>query len=97
MPAYLIARITVHDGAAFERYRALVSPIIDKHGGHYLVRGGAMEVVEGTAPPRLVVVEFPTMAAAQAFYHGPDYAPVLAMRLSCTTSEVVLAEGLSPI
>ncbi len=94
MPAYLIAHITVHDPSVFEQYRAQVSPIITKHGGRYLARGGAIEVVEGHAAPRLVVVEFPDMAAAQGFYRGPDYAPALALRLSCSTSDIVIAEGV---
>lgn len=94
MPAYLIAHITVHDQAVFNQYRALVSPIITKYGGRYLARGGAMEVVEGSAAPRLVVVEFPDMTAAHGFYHGAEYAWALALRKSCSTSDIVIAEGL---
>ncbi len=94
MPAYLIAHITVHDPAVFAQYRDLVTPIITQHGGRYVVRGGAIEVVEGSAPPRLVVVEFPDLATARAFYHGAEYAPALALRKSCSSSDIVIAEGL---
>ena len=95
MPAYLVARIAVRDEAAFARYRAAVPAVIAAHGGRYLVRGGAVDVKEGPPPPgRLVVVEFPDMAAARAFYHGPEYAPLLRMRMDSTESEVVLVEGV---
>lgn len=97
MAAYLVARLDVHDEAGFAEYRAQVSPIIAAHGGRYLVRGGAMEVVEGAAPPaRLVVVEFPDMAAARAFYGSEEYAPVLRLREGSARSEVVLVEGAGP-
>ena len=93
-PAYLIARMDVQDLAGFDDYRAAVTPVIAQFGGRYLVRGGAMEVMEGPQPPgRIVVVEFPDLAAAHAFYHSPEYAPALRMRLDSTVSELVLVEG----
>ena len=95
MPAYLLARIEVRDAAGFDAYREAVVPVIAAYGGRYLVRGGALEVKEGAPPPgRLVVVEFPDMAAAQAFYGSAEYAPVLKLRLNSTASEVVLVEGV---
>jgi uncharacterized protein (DUF1330 family) len=97
MPAYLIANIEVTDPAGFERYRAEVPPVIAAHGGRYLVRGGAQEHVEGAMPlKRLVILEFPSMAAACGFYDSADYAPLLKMRLDSTNSEVVLVEGYAP-
>ena len=97
MPAYLVARIEVRDAAGFDAYREAVTPVIAAFGGRYLVRGGAMDVLEGPVPPgRLVVVEFPTMDAARAFYGSADYAPVLKLRVDSTVSEVVLVEGVGP-
>jgi uncharacterized protein (DUF1330 family) len=96
MPAYLIANITVTDAAGFEAYRAAVPAVIARFGGRYLVRGGAIDVKEGTPGlNRLVILEFPDMATARAFYDSPDYAPLLAMRLASTTGSVVLAEGMA--
>lgn len=97
MPAYIIVNIEVTDPAGFERYRAAVPPVIAAHGGRYLVRGGDLHVVEG-APDwkRLVVLEFPSLAAARAFYASADYAPLLALRLATTNSEMVMVEGLPP-
>jgi uncharacterized protein (DUF1330 family) len=96
MAAYLIANITVQDAARFEAYRAAVPAVIARFGGCYLVRGGAIEAKEG-APglDRLVILEFPDMAAARAFYDSADYAPLLAMRLACSTGSLALVEGLA--
>jgi uncharacterized protein (DUF1330 family) len=96
MPAYLIANITVRDAAGFEAYRAAVPAVIARFGGRYLVRGGTIEAKEG-APglDRLVILEFPDMMAARAFYDSAEYAPLLAMRLASTAGSVALVEGLA--
>ena len=97
MPAYLVAHVEVHDPAGFAEYRNRVAPVIEAYGGRYLVRGGALETVEGAGQRRrLVIVEFPSMDAARGFYHGPEYAPVLQLRLDSAASEVVLVEGWTP-
>jgi uncharacterized protein (DUF1330 family) len=96
MAAYLIANITVTDPARFEAYRAAVPAVIARFGGRYLVRGGAVEVKEGMPGlNRVVVLEFPDMAAARTFYHSADYAPLIAMRLGATTGSVALVEGIA--
>jgi uncharacterized protein (DUF1330 family) len=97
MPAYLVAHIEVHDPVQFEEYRTRVVPVIEAFGGRYLVRGGALETLEGVEQRRrLVVIEFPSMDAARGFYRSSDYAPVLQRRLDSATSDIVLVEGWMP-
>jgi uncharacterized protein (DUF1330 family) len=97
MPAYLIANIEVTDREGFERYRQAVPAVIAAHGGRYIVRGGDKRVLEGNLPlHRLVILEFPSMQAAQGFYDSPDYAPLLALRLASTKGDAVLVEGYAP-
>jgi uncharacterized protein (DUF1330 family) len=97
MAGYLVANITITDPVAFERYRVAVAPMIAAFGGRYLVRGGKMEVMEGdVGAERLVVVEFPSIEAARAFYTSPDYAPLIALRSAATQSNLVLVEGYAP-
>jgi uncharacterized protein (DUF1330 family) len=96
MAGYLIANIEVEDPAKFDQYRQEVTPLIEKFGGRYLVRGGELRRLEGDPPlSRLVILEFPTIEAAQKFYDSAEYAPILKLRLDSTRSEVVLAEGYS--
>jgi uncharacterized protein (DUF1330 family) len=97
MPAYLIAQIDVHDPAGFEKYRTRVTPVVEAHGGRYLVRTDSLERLEGAEPKqRLVILEFPSMDAAQSFYRSVDYAPLLRQRLASATSDIVLSEGCLP-
>ncbi len=94
MTAYLIATMEVHDADAYEAYKAAVPALIEKHGGRYVVRGGAHEVVEGKWPGgRIVVLEFPDLASASAFADDPDYAPVAEIRHRTTTSHIWIVEG----
>ncbi len=94
MPAYLIANIEVTDPEGFERYRAAVPAVIAAHGGRYLVRGGEKQLVEGDLKlHRLVILEFPSMTALRGFYDSADYAPLLALRLASTRSDVAFVEG----
>ena len=94
MAAYLIAEIDVVDNSGYDEYRKQVGAIIAKHGGKFLVRGGAVEPKEGGwQPKRLVVVEFPSMEKARTFYHSADYAPLIALRQKASRGKLVLVEG----
>ena len=94
MSALLIVDITVHDTERYKEYVELVPSLIEKHDGKYLVRGGNVEVVEGNwQPERLIVLEFPSVASAQAFLEDPDYQPVAEIRHAAASTNLVIAEG----
>ena len=81
MPAYVVVQITVEDPVRYAEYRRIAPPSIAVHGGRYIVRGGACEILEGSwLPPRLVVLEFPTVERARAWWASPEYAPAKALR-----------------
>jgi len=93
--AYLIADLTTHDADLAAEYRRQVTPLVAKHGGTYMVRGGDVRTLEGDwVPGRLVIIEFPSMAAAQAFYDDPAYEPVMELRQRSASGSVVLVEGI---
>jgi uncharacterized protein (DUF1330 family) len=97
MPAYVVVQIAIDDPAMYERYKQLAPASIAAYGGRYLVRGGQSEVLEGAwQPARLVVLEFPTAAAARAWWSSPEYAPAKAVRQRCAQTEMLLIEGSAP-
>lgn len=97
MSAYLYGNIAIHDMALYDQYRAQVPVIIAKYGGRYLVRGGAVEVVEGEVnPQRQVILEFPDMTALKAFCFSAEYKPMIAIRQRAATGSIVLIEGYLP-
>ncbi|MCW3063546.1 MAG: hypothetical protein JWN32_718 [Solirubrobacterales bacterium] len=94
MPAYLIADVEVHDPDAYARYRELSSESVARHGGRWIVRGGAHEVVEGDwEPGRLVVIEFDDMNAARAWWSSEDYRAAAEIRRGASVGRFVLVEG----
>ena len=95
MPAYVIVNITVRDPVRYEEYKRLATPSVSAYGGRYVARGGAVDVREGDwSPSRLVVLEFPTVQQARAWWDSPEYAPAKAVRQSCADAQLVITEGL---
>jgi uncharacterized protein (DUF1330 family) len=95
MPAYIVVHVDVHDPDRYEIYKAMAPSSIRQYGGRYLTRGGAIEVLEGDwTPKRLVILEFPDMERARAFWESPEYAEAKALRIATSTSHMVLLEGL---
>jgi uncharacterized protein (DUF1330 family) len=97
MAAYVISEVEVRDEEAIEHYRRLAAQSIEQHGGRYLVRGGAAELVEGGPPLKtLVIVEFPTMARAREWYGSSEYAEALKVRRAALERRLVFVEGVPP-
>ena len=95
MAAYVIVQVDIHDPATYERYKELAPPSIAHYGGRYVARGGATETLEGDwAPSRLVILEFPSMDVARAWWASPEYAEAKAMRHAAARSEMLAVQGL---
>jgi len=95
MPAYLIARVRVRDPAAYEEYKRLAAAAIEKFEGRYCARGGAMVTLEGDEESnRVVIVEFPSLERAKAWYRSPEYQKAIAARSGCADGQFVLVEGI---
>jgi len=94
MSAYVIGEIEVTDSAAYDDYRKQVLATIEKYGGRFAVRGGAVEPLEGGwSPKRIVVVQFPSMDQARKWYRSAEYAPLIELRQKASRGRLVLVEG----
>ena len=95
MAAYLIADIEVRDPAGYEEYKRLASEAIRAFGGRYVVRGGAVEVLEGDwTPRRLAVLEFPSAERARECWSSQAYQKAREIRHRTASSRMILVEGL---
>ena len=95
MSAYAIFDVDIRDMDKYRAFMAGAKPAIEAAGGKYLARGGAHEVLEGDwKPRRLVLLEFPSMAAFRTFYLGPSYTELRAIRDACSSARLVAVEGL---
>lgn len=96
MAGYVIAEIEVTNPERFREYQAGVVATIEAHGGRFLVRGGGIEVKEGGwQPKRLVVIEFPSIEQARAWYGSPEYERLILIRQEASRGNVLLVEGTS--
>ena len=94
MSAYLICMVRVDDVETYKKYTARTPALIEKYGGRFLVRGGAVTAFEGaTFNDRLVVLEFPAKEAVEKFYRSSEYQEVMKIRHACSESRFLLAEG----
>src|SRR4051812_43582652 len=97
MAAYIISDLTPLDAEAIAIYRTRAAASIAHHGGRYLARGGAIDVLEGSWTPRnIVVVEFPDAESARAWYRSPDYAEALSVRDRALRRNLILVDGVLP-
>ncbi|MGL4232098.1 MAG: DUF1330 domain-containing protein [Casimicrobium sp.] len=96
MSAYVIASVNVTDPEKYKGYQALTPAAIAHHGGKFVVRGGAMEVLEGEWPrPRVVVLQFESMDAAKKFYHSAEYTAARAKREGAAEFSMIVVEGFA--
>ncbi len=96
MATYALVELTIDDPAGMAPYIEKVSDTIAAHGGKYLIRTEEAEVLEGSFGqyPFKVVLEFPTTAAARAWYNSPEYQEILPARLNNSRGNFLLAPGL---
>jgi uncharacterized protein (DUF1330 family) len=94
--AYVISDVEILDDELIKTYRLLAQDSIAKYGGRYLARGGRVEPVEGGWTPKaIIIVEFPDMARAKAWYQSPDYAEALKVRTDALSRRLIFVEGVS--
>lgn len=94
MPALWIAHVSVTDEASYGEYARRATGAIAAHGGRFLARGGAYRQLEGRDRPRNVVIEFPSMEAAEACYHSEEYQAALAFARDASERDLVIIEAL---
>ena len=94
MPAYLIAEIEITNPEGYAEYAKVVPATVEKFGGKFLARGGKAHPLEGDWPERRrVIIEFPSMEAAKAWYDSPEYQKPKAMRIANSKGRLLLLDG----
>ena len=95
MPAYLIAEIEITDPQGYTEYTKVVPATVEKYGGRFLVRGGKAHPLEGEWPERRrVLIEFPSIEKARAWWDSPEYAGPKQKRIASSKGRLVFLEGV---
>jgi uncharacterized protein (DUF1330 family) len=96
MPAYAIFDVEIRDLSRYQEFMSSVNAALEKAGARYLARGGAHRVYEGDwEPRRIVLLEFPSVAAFEAFYNSPTYQGLKTIRDAWSSARLVTVEGLA--
>ncbi len=95
MSTYLVAMMTVHDPDTYRKYTDRTPATVKKHGGRFLTRGQEVSTLEGEPyEGRMVILEFPSTTAAQAWLADPDYEEAATFRhVSSTMSMLLMQDG----
>ena len=94
MAVFMIAEVKVTDDSWIPDYAAKVHEIVHKHGGKYLSRSANITPLEGKTPDLMLVaiLQFPTVAAVQAFANDPAYAPFAKARQAGAISSLFIID-----
>jgi len=100
-PAYIIAirETPITDAAAIAEYSRLNREMAAQWHAEFgiapLAVYGACDTPEGAAPDGVVILRFPNMASARAWYHSPEYQAVIAIRNKAAAWRVMIVEGIA--
>jgi uncharacterized protein (DUF1330 family) len=99
MSTYLVNHLRIPgdipNGEALD-YLENVEATFKPYGGKWLVLGEHDEVMEGAWPGGVVLMEFPDMAAAKAWYSSPEYQQIIGQRTRNVISDLILVDGVGP-
>ena len=95
MSAYLVfIKEREHDGAAMAAYGPKAGQSLGGHPGKPLAFYGPIETLEGPEALGSVIIEFPDMDAARAWYNSPAYQEARQHRFQGADYRVILTQGL---
>ena len=96
MSAYAIMDVQIHDIGEYMEYMSRIGPLLEAAGARYLVRGGPFTVLEGDYEPnRLVLVEFPSLAAVEDFHASEAYEALREQRDRCSHTRLIAVSGIA--
>lgn len=96
-PVYFIVEVNYPgDHGEYAEYVERVKPIVESHGGVYLVRTEAVAVLgpEADRPDRFIMIRFDSRAALDACFNSPEYQAIVRMRVENVQARALIAEGL---
>ncbi|MFG3224021.1 DUF1330 domain-containing protein [Kitasatospora sp. NPDC048194] len=96
MSAYAIAQVhSVEFGPDIVEYLERIDATLDPFGGHFIVHGGTSETVEGTwGQGGTIVIAFPDLERARAWWNSPAYRDILPLRTRHMVADIVLVDGV---
>jgi uncharacterized protein (DUF1330 family) len=94
MSAYIIVRVDVRDWDKYREYTRHTPRVLAKFGGRFIARGSEPIVLEGPEEKRrIVLIEFPSLDQARAFYESDDYKAIKKKREDAGEAQLLAVDG----
>lgn len=94
MAAYIVSRVNIDDMEAMRSYFEDAPATVDAYGGKYLARTNDLLALEGDERiDRMVLLEFPDTASAEAWYDSPEYRPLRDQRWAAAEAKIIIIPG----
>ena len=93
MAGYVIAEVQVTDPERYAEYREQVNAGILAYGGRFLARANPAQVYDNAVAQRVVLIEFPSVAAAVAAHDSPAYGKALEALGDAVDRDIRIVEG----
>ena len=95
MTAYIVVDVEVNDPTEYQTYAKQTMATLEPYNGKFIVRGGNAETLEGGwQPKRFVIIEFPGVEQAKAWYNSPEYTAIIGIRHHAANSRMILVQGV---
>ena len=94
MPAYVVSMMSIHDPKIYKKYTDRTPPIVKRHGGKFMARGGDVTTLEGEPyQDRMVILEFPSKQSVLDWMADPEYQDAMTFRQASSEARILLIEG----
>jgi uncharacterized protein (DUF1330 family) len=94
MPVYVLIEIEIHDRDTYFQYIEKARPIIERYGGHYLIRGGKItSLFGGWNPERIIMIKFPSYENIERCFNSKEYLEIAKLRENSTNARSIILEG----
>jgi len=95
MSAYVIARVEVTDWDKYNEYLKVGPGTSAQYGGRFIARNGEKAALEGPEENRrLIILAFPSLAKAKAWYNSKEYQDAKKLRAGASIGSLVAIEGV---
>lgn len=96
MPTFFIANIEIpnpDDRNSYDEYVAKVKPIVENHGGEYIVRSERIALFTGMEKPdRIIIIRFENKEQLEQCFTSPEYASIKGLRENSVKATAFIVE-----
>ena len=91
----MITDVEVTDPTLYGEFMEQVTATVEGHGGKFVVRGGALDIVEGDwKPQRIAILRFDSVERVREWLSSPEYVALNEIRTRSSNISMVVIEGV---